>query len=354
MSAPTTGLVPVDEYLDYRDTVRPDQQLWENNGWSIRGADGTQDYLFWASPYFIQGIPGGHYLPGRLALDQTLLITHPLDAPDELTDNDFVAVGWDPVDVRDWTSASVERADDVVTWDLGSRTYRAARDFWRVSGDGDGVSCDLVIRPAAAPMWFTDPQRSIAETGNRWWIANGRADGWLRTGDASIEVDAHGVHERHIHLGTAHDPVRLLDGGGVAWFTAAGEDVNCAVLSRPSYGANWAQLVIDGEAVEARDASVQAVTESTWHDPASGMLVGQAWRLRIEHAAGAVELAIRARARAYYTWNFLAEGSTVLYWWLCTADAVITGPGPRRTVTGLAAETHLNRTFARRHGVRRD
>ena len=65
----TQGLVPVTDYRDYRSVVRPDEQLWENNGWSVRGTDADTDYLFWASPYLIQGIPGGTYLPGRFALN---------------------------------------------------------------------------------------------------------------------------------------------------------------------------------------------------------------------------------------------------------------------------------------------
>ncbi|MGB3376185.1 MAG: hypothetical protein WBA87_13725 [Microbacterium sp.] len=350
------GLVPVKEYHDYRSTVRTDEQLWENSGWTVRGADSGTDYLFWASPYFIQGVRGGTYLPGRLALNQTLLITCPIDAPGELTDNDFIAVGWDPVDYLSWDDVTVSGDDDLVEWEFQGRRFTAGPDSWRVDGTHAGVDSSLKISPAAAPMWFTDPGRDIRETGNRWWIANGRAVGELRSGDVSLSVDAHAVHERHIHLGRKHDPVRLLADGGVVWFTISGDDITCAVLARPSLGSAWAQLIIDGRPIEVRNEAISFSTERTWHDPATGMLVGQSWRLSIEHEDGAVDFHIQAKARAYYTWNFLADGATMLYWWLCSAEATLTSPSTgraARVMTGLPAEAHLNRTFHRRHGSTR-
>jgi hypothetical protein len=348
-----TGLVPVEEYRDYRSIVRADEQLWENNGWSVRGSDDGTDYLFWASPYLIQGIPGGTYLPGRFALNQTLLIAHPSDTPDELVDNDFVAVGWDPVDYRPWDALTVGGEAGRVDWETPGRRFGTASDAWSIDGSHGGVDCSLDIRAATAPMWFTDPAEDIRDAGHRWWIANGRATGRLSAAGLSLAVDAHAVHERHIHLGRRHDPVRLLAGGGVAWFTISGGGITCAVLARPSQGSAWAQLLIDGRPIEARDDAISFGTERTWHDPATGMVVGQTWRLAIEHEGGTVEFRVQAKARAYYTWNFLAEGATMLYWWLCTADAVV-DDGATRRLSGLSAEVHLNRTFYRRHGVRDD
>jgi len=347
-----TATFPVPEYLDYRDRVGPDRQLWENNGWSVRGRDGDLDYLFWASPYLVQGVAGAAYRPGRFAVDQTLLLTAPADGPDELQDNDFVAIGWDARDRRSWDSVEVAGNDDAVAWRTPDRTYRIEPDGFRIDGTHAGIDVSLRTTLDAPPMWFTDPAEGFDVRANRWWIASGEAEGRLRAAGETIHVrQAHAVHERHIHLGLVHDPVRLLAGGGVCWFTASGDDVRLALLARPSLGTAWAQVALGNQSWEVTGDALAVETTRTWVDPQTSMVVAQAWRVGATLPDGTtIAVRLQARARAYYTWDFLAEGQTMLYWWLCTGSAEIRAAGASRHVDGLAAEAHLNRTFSFRHG----
>jgi hypothetical protein len=342
---------PVPEYLDYREQVGPKRQLWENNGWSIRGRDGDRDYLLWASPYLVQGVEGGTYRAGQFALDQTLLITAPVDRPDELHDNDFIAIGWDPRDHRRWDELEVSGGDEAVTWRTPDRTYRIEPGSFTIGGRHAGVRTEITTTLAAPPMWFTDPSERFNVRANRWWIASGDAQGLIRVSREDIHViDAHAVHERHIHLGRVHDPVRLLAGGGVCWYTASSEDVRVAILARPSFGSAWAQVSIGQSSWEVTHNAISIAEAGTWLDPQTGMLVPQAWRLGIALPDGTeIDMRLSARARAYYTWDFLVGGQTMLYWWLCSGSAEIRSAGPTRRLADLTAEAHLNRTFSTRH-----
>ncbi|WP_223623787.1 hypothetical protein [Microbacterium sp. EST19A] len=343
---------PASEYLDHRDRVGEEKQLWENNGWSIRGRDADTDYLFWSSPYLIRGLEGGSYRPGNFGLDQTLFVAAPADAPPELHDNDFIAIGWDERDHYDWSEVTVASTPGAVEWTTPHRTYLAAPPTFGIAGSHAGVEADIRIDLDAEPMWFTDPAESLDARANRWWIASGRASGELILPGRSVSIrDAHAVHERHIHLGRTHDPVRLLTGGGVCWYTASGEGLSVALLARPSLGSAWAQVTVGEQTWDVTGDGLSVRTTRTWLDPQTNMLVAQAWDVAIElpEGAGSIELALQAKARAYYTWDFLAEGQTMLYWWLCTGTAEVTQGDARHRVTDLLTEAHLNRTFSVRH-----
>jgi hypothetical protein len=343
------------EYDDYRGTVGDERQLWENNGWSVRGRDDSTDYLLWVSPYVIQGLPAQSYKPGRLTVNQTLLITHDADAPPELVDNDFIAVGWDPQEYLTWDDLTVGGDDEINTWDLGGRRMTAAPPRWRIDGEHAGVSTELTIEATTPAKWFTDPQEGLDRRSDRWWIANGEVEGRISTASLDLDVRAaHGVHERHIHCGLAHDPVTLLAGAGIVWFTVTSPELSGYVMARPTRGSYWAQFDLGGRTVSLTDSGISCTTTRTWVDPATNMVVGQTWHIVIEHEGGTIALDIQAKARAYYMWNFLSGGSTILYWWLCTAEATIEDAAGRRTLTDLAAEAHLNRSFYQRHGAADD
>ncbi|MEU8825375.1 hypothetical protein [Streptomyces sp. NPDC048636] len=344
--------VAAEEYRDHRAFVGPDRQLWENNGWSVRGRDDGTDYLLWTSPYLIQGLAGQSYRPGRLALNQTLLITHPAQAPDELVDNDFLAVGWDPDDYRAWDDLDVTIEDDTARWSLGGRTMTAAPPQWRIDGRHAGVETDLALTARSEPQWFTDPQEGLDRRADRWWIANGEVDGVIRTSGGTLTVvGAHGVHERHIHCGLVHDPISLLEGEGIVWFTVTSPELSGYVMARPSRGASWAQFDVDGRTVERAGEGISTATTRTWTDPKTRMVVGQTWHVEVEHDTTRLQLDVQARARAYYSWDFLSQGRTILYWWLCTANVTIEDEQGVRKLAGLPAEAHLNRTYYRRHGA---
>jgi hypothetical protein len=353
ISAPAT--FPVAEYQDYRARVGDERQLWENSGWSIRGRDGDRDYLCWASPYFVQGVPGASYRPGRFAVDQSILITTPADGPDGLHDNDFLAVGWDAQDQLRWDDVDVVHDDGSLTWRTPDREFQVSPEAYVIRGSRAGIRTDLTMTLDAPPLWFTDPAEGFDVRANRWWIGSGTADGTILAPGAQIRVaGAHAVHERHIHLGLAHDPVRLLAGGGVCWYTASGEDLHLALLARPTLGSAWAQITLGEQTWNLTEESLSVRTLDTWLDPQTSMLVAESWAVTAELPGGiAIELELMARARAYHTWDFPAQGQTMIYWWLNTGHATIRDGRTTRRIDDIAAEAHLNRTFSTRHaGVR--
>jgi hypothetical protein len=347
--------LPVGEYRDYRSIVGPQRQLWENNGWSVRGRDAGTDYLLWVSPYVVQGLPSASYRPGRFAVNQTLLITHDVESANELVDNDFLAVGWDPSEYLSWDDLQVTTDDSANRWRLGGRTMTAAPSEWRIEGEHAGVRTELSIAAKSDPMWFTDPAEGLDVRADRWWIANGEVTGSIESPGRTLDVSrAHGVHERHIHCGLTHDPVKLLAGAGIVWFTVTSPELSGYVMARPSRGSSWAQFDVHGRTVEIVDDGIKCTTTRTWQDPATGMVVGQSWVIEVEYEGGVITLEIQAKARAYYMWNFLAGGSTMLYWWLATSNATISERSGVTRLSGIPAEAHLNRTFYERHGAAHD
>lgn len=340
--------VPLAEYLDYRDRVREDQLLWENNGWSLRGTAGDLEVLAWVSPYLLKGFDGGPFALDAAGVNQSLLVTlDPGTAPPTLHDNDFVAVGWDPPALLPWTAWQVESDGRAVTWRGPDREIVSAPPHWTVTGDHGGVELAVDISALAEPMWLTDPDQDLADRQDRWFIANGVAQGTLRLGGSRLPLSAHAVHERHIHLGTTYDPVTLLRDGGVTWHTGHNDQVSYAVLARPSRGEHWGQVQVRGaEWRLTRPGDIEIDVTSRWCDPRTDLTVPAAWRLRLRGDAGTLELRTTARARAFYRWDFLSGGRTQLYWWLCSTVGTLTGPDGRvEELAPLRSEAHLNRTL---------
>jgi hypothetical protein len=338
--------LPLDEYLDHRDRVGDDQLLWENNGWSVRGTAGGRQFLLWTSPYFLKGYPGGAFRIDRASLHQTMLVFAPdvgaaLEAPGR-----FRSVGWEPDEFGGWRDWLVEPAPNAVTWTDGRRSFVAHRDGWRVTGTHAGVQLDLELRPARNAMWLTPPEESLGARQDRWWIATAQASGTMVVDGAVLPVEGHALHERHIHLGTAYNPVRLLRGGGVTWQSGTGPGLSYSLLARPSLGRYWALVELDGEVLEVRDAErVRVDATDHWADPDTGLYLPRAWAVCVDTPRGRLEVRTTAHARAHYLWNFLRDGVTVLYWWLCTSTGRITTDAGVREVDAIRSEVHLNRTL---------
>jgi hypothetical protein len=338
--------LPLDEYLDHRGRVGPDQLLWENNGWSVRGTAGGRQFLLWTSPYFLKGYPGGAFRLGTASLNQTLLVfAHDVGAPLHAP-NRFRSVGWEPEEFGGWRDWLVERGPTAVTWTDQRRTFVTHREGWRVSGAHAGVELDLELQPMRDAMWLTPPEETLGARQDRWWIANARATGTMVVDRMVLPVEGHALHERHIHLGTDYNPVRLLRGGGVTWQSGAAPGLSYSLLARPSLGRYWALVEIDGEVLEVRDRDrIRVDATDHWVDPDTGLHLPRAWEVCIDTPRGRLEVRTTAHARAYYLWNFLRDGLTVLYWWLCTSTAAVTTKAGVRVVDHIRSEVHLNRTL---------
>lgn len=344
---PTIGPFPVGEYLDYRDRVGDDQLLWENNGWSIRGTAGELEVLVWTSPYLLKGFAGGPFQLDRATVNQSLLVAiDPAAVPTSLHDNDFIAVGWEPDHFLPWSACQVERQGAAVTWSIDGRRITSAPPRWRITGDHGGVGLDVAITGIADPLWLTDPAEQLVDRQDRWYVANATATGTLTTAGVSRPLTGHAVHERHIHLGRTYDPVTLLRGDGVTWHTGHSDALSYAVLARPSRREHWGQVSVRGEEWRlTAPGQVETEVTETWHDPRTGAVVPSAWRLLLRSDRGTLELRTVARARAFYRWDYLSRGSTLLYWWLCHTDGVLRrSDGSVESLGGIRSEAHVNRT----------
>jgi hypothetical protein len=338
------------EYLDHRRRVSPAQRLWENNGWSVRGTGGDRELLLWTSPYLLQSGPDGPFVAERLAVSQTVLVlAEPGQDGGPLVDAPFVSAGWDPADRLPWHDVVVEERAGSVRWSAAGRIVEAAPPRFTLGGDHAGIGLAVDIEASAAPLWLSDPAQPLGEREDRWFVVNGLATGTVAVGGERLSLRGHAVHERHVHLGTGYDPVRLLAGEGVTWHTAHGESLTLAVLSRPTLGTCWGQAIVEGEVVDLSSPGAIAVeVTDRWIDPRTGFVVPSAWVIELRRGAGSDRLVVelRAQRRAYYLWNHLIGGETVCYWWLATGRAsLLRGGGTRRDLGPLRAEAHRNRTF---------
>lgn len=333
------------EYLDYRVTAGTDELLWENNGWSVRGVLDGREMLLWTSLYVLKGFDGGPFSIDRAAVAQTMLLT--ADPGATLgSDNDFLAAGWEPGEFATWDDCVVAADERSVSWRALGREIITRPDSWHISGSHATVSMDIGLTPMSRALWLTPPDQTLHERHDRWFIANADAYGEVRIGGASHQVSGHAVHERHIHKGTTYDPVSLLRGEGITWHTGHHGEVSYAVLSRPTRGTTWAQLIVGGVIHDLRGSEHVTVRPlRTWVDPATRLSVPSAWQLTI--AAPGVELSVttEAQARAYYLWNYLRGGVTVLYWWLCRSHGKLKTKDGQLHLDLLRSEAHLNRTF---------
>ncbi|HET8588711.1 MAG TPA: hypothetical protein VFM01_03700 [Nakamurella sp.] len=343
--ADTRATLDSAEYLDYRRRVGDRQLLWENNGWSVRGTWGGQEALLWVSGYLLKGFPGGPFALDSAAVNQSMLVT--ADPDGRLGDNDFLSRGWSAGDLLPSSAWRVEPRDGAVVWSGPGRTIVSAPPAWHISGDHAGIEVDLDIAAAHdAVVWLTDPRQDLEHRQDRWFLVGGTAGGQLAARGAAGRLDGHAVHERHIHLGTAYDPVTLLRTGGVTWHTGHSAELSYAVLARPAHHRYWGMLTLDGHSFDLSGADqVRTEVTATWPDPRTGTTVPSRWSLRLSGPFGTLQVDTTARARAFYCWDYLTGGSTLLYWWLCSSRGTLHRPaGGTRTLTGLRSEAHLNRT----------
>jgi hypothetical protein len=326
--------------------VGEDDVLWENNGWSLRGVAGGREMLLWTSPYLLRGRSGSAFRLAEASLTQTMLFfaddpERPLEEP-----NDFIAVGWEPDQFGSWSDWTVTRDDRSARWSGPGREITAWSDHWQLGGDHAGVGLDVRLDPITAVQWLSPPEEPLGSRQDRWWIANATATGQLDLGDQGLTLEAHGLHERHIHLGTTYNPVSLLRGQGVTWHSGHQDPVSYSVLARPDRGLYWAQVVVDGRVWDIRDpAAVTVRAVDHWVDPETWLHVPRRWELEVRGEDLALSIITTAHARAYYLWNFLRDGVTVLYWWLCTSQGQIETSAGRRHLGQVGSEVHLNRTI---------
>jgi hypothetical protein len=349
LSGAGPGGLPLHEYRDHRAQLRDGAVLWENNGWSVRGSVDGREFLLWISPYLLGGYPGSAFRLDRASVDQTMLVFADdlgkvLDHP-----NDFLAVGWEPDEFGTWEDWAVAHDESGVTWSSRDRRILATEDGWRIWGTHAGVELDLVLRPDRPALWLSPPDEPLGVRQDRWWIATALVEGTMGYNGGAHTVEARALHERHIHLGSAYNPVTLLRGQGVTWQSGHTDGLSYSVLARPEMGLYWAQLDVDGRVVDIRDRSrVSLEVTDSWVDPETSLEMPRRWRLALEEDDLRLELFVTAHARAYYLWNFLRDGVTALYWWVCTAQGSLRTADGVRQLESVRAEAHLNKTIYER------
>ena len=340
------GGLPLHEYLDHRSRTPDGALLWENNGWSVRGTVDGKDFLLWTSPYLLKGYAGGAFRLDRATVTQTMLIfaddlSSKLEQP-----NDFVAVGWEPDQAGTWDDWTVEHSEAGVRWASKDRQVETTPRSWRITGDHAGVELDLELRPDRPALWLSPPEEPLGARQDRWWIATAHVEGTMRLEGSPQPVSAHALHERHIHMGTRYNPVTLLRGEGVTWHSGSTEGLSYSLLARPALGLYWAQLDVGGRVLDTRDAAQVSLSATDhWVDPETSLYLPREWELHIDADDVRLDLVTTAHARAYYVWNFLRDGITVLYWWVCTSQGRLTTREGTRELPMVRAEAHLNKTI---------
>ncbi|HEY3079567.1 MAG TPA: hypothetical protein VGM69_06640 [Chloroflexota bacterium] len=352
--------LPLAEYRDHHRLVRPDKDLWENNGWFVMGTTGDRggpetDVVLWVSPYLVMGRPGGPFTVRDVVVHQTLLIAadYPPAERDLMHDNPFVSVGWDPGDFLEPDALRVEEEPDAVTWRLGAREYVAAPPVWLIRGEHAGVGLDLRCDALAPAFWFTDPAADLLTTEDRWIYVQARATGTVRVGDRTLRIRGHGSHERHTRLGTRYDPLELYAGAGVYWHNVCAEEYQMMAVARPSLGIAYGKVILADRVLSFEGPAAVRIDElARWPDPRSGYYLPYRWRVRMQSPDATLEAEATAFARAYYVWHHLTRGCTLLYFWTARCNAELRlADGRRVRVDDAQYGVHSNRTFQQRETI---
>ncbi len=348
--------VHASDYRDHRPLTGDGMNLWENHGWMVWDRQENSDLLLWVSPYRVIGRqPSGPFALSDVALSQTLLLHTEMNADEResMHDTPFLAVGYDLGDHLPGDALRVEVDEAGTSWNVGERSFRATPPRWQVTGRHAGVNVDLDFEATQEALWLTDPDQPIADSEDRWFLVDARVQGSVTTDEKTFQISGHGSHERHVHLGTRYDPVALLSSRGITWHSAAKDDIQLLLLSRPSLGHSWARLKVGDSSVAFDAASgdhCDIVETAHWQDPQSNLMVPSAWRGFYSNSQGTLAVNARAFARAYYLWPHFKHGCTVLYWWL--ADATIEYQltnGDQGFVEHVQYIAHDNRLLYRRH-----
>jgi hypothetical protein len=322
--------------------------LWENHGWCLRltASDTGTDYLLWVAFYIIRGTPNGRFTVRDVRVAQAVAVEAPAGAG--LTDSPFQVAGvhwseYGPADALAW-----ESRDGAAVWRMAGREHISAPPVWRVRGPADPYRLDLEL-DALAPVSRFDGFDLIIG-----YEALARVTGTIEDAEGVHPVRGFGQHEK-VHTGTA---IQRTDRAGFAtlpverrhmWHCFVGERLALTLLvNQPGEQPDRinGHLVVDGTGVRFGRDDLHVEEGDQWLDPRSGVTVPTGWRVSVRTEAGLLELTAAARARAYYLWDYLKGSTSLLYWFLCDAEARwSSSSGDVVAESGVPHVGHTNRPF---------
>lgn len=331
-----------------------DLDLWENSGFLIRGrtAEGT-DLMLWLAQYVVkQGDPVASYYAINANVNQTLaVVTPPGQDRGSLSDNSFVASGWQLAELMPFGSIQETVTDDGTSWDSGLRTMTAAPPRWTIEGEQSGVATSIEME-ALAPAFWAYPMDELLDRGAGWYEVYCRARGKVVLDGVPHDFTGFACHER-ISITRDHEPERLK-GRGLHWHHLFDERVQCWLMVSPSVGMAVAHLVVDGEVHHVTDpAEIEFVEGEQWVDPESGFRHARTWAVRVRTPVGTLAYDAGAFARAYYPWIGFKATTNILYWMTAQATGRFEHTdGSRIDFTEAQYVAHSNRAFhsTGRHG----
>jgi hypothetical protein len=336
-----------DDFADIRPHLRPDMNVWDNNGWAIRARNNERDSLVWASPYLIQSPPAGSFNVRDACSWQTMIVDVPaprsIDA--EMADNNFESEGWFSGDLRPGSDLKIVTSEKgEAMWSVGSSSISCAPPKWRIRTATPSTRVDIDIH-TAYPSLKIDASSDLG-AGKYWHTVMGDAELKLARHDGEELLKGFAFHERHTHADPAFNPSDIQRGEGIWWITAADPSFRVFVLMRPSMGTANA-WIINGTRSEEIHGPDRIKLEQTrqWLDPRNRLLVPSGWKLTVEMEAGSVTAWIWAQARAYYVWGYLRNAYHLLYWWLANGKLAFRNGSGGSTEFLTQNFVHSNRVF---------
>lgn len=339
----------VEDQRCHLDEITPEQDLWENHGFLVRGEteDGV-DLTLWTSPYIVKRGPHSYY-SAEMNILQTLLIAGRFSADEKkrMNDNDFVAVGWCAADYLPFGSIEADRDEERVLWTVGDREYEDSPPHWAVRGKHGGVDLDLSL-DAYVPTFNVYAHEGFQKNGIAWYEAYLKAAGSIRHAGESFDFTGHACHERVI-VTRDHEPQKML-GRGLNWHHLFADRVQSWIMTSPSAEEGLAYVVVDGKTYPASGpVDVRIDDSGDWIDPRSWLRVPNSWHVTVDTEGGKLELDAHAYARAYYTWTPFRDTVNVLYWMAVEADGKFTGKdGEAISFEGAKYMAHSNRVMFER------
>jgi len=341
--------VSVNNERQWLPEVLPEQDMWENHGFVVRGrtADG-EDLTLFVCLYVVKRGGDGEdsYYAIHGNVSQTMLIHGKYSTAEkqQMHNNDFVASGWAPVEHLPFGSIETDESDERVLWKVGNRVYEDAPPRWAIRGEHAGVDLDIEME-AHVPAFWLYPFDRVKEDGIGWYEAYLKARGTIRHDGRELKFEGYACHER-IRITREHVPERLK-GQGLQWHHLFHDRVQCWMMASPSIGDAFAYLTVDGETFEVKDpARVQFEELEHWIDPKSWFQHPYRWHVTVESEGGVLDLVAGAYERGYYVWPPFKATTNILTW--MTADAMGTFTKPDGTVIKFFEApymAHSNRAF---------
>ena len=337
-----------DYYRDVRPLADNKVTIWDNNGWAVRASSKKSEILLWVSPYYLKCGSGCSYFLREASTWQTMAICIPkpssIDAP--MVDNDFVADGWYPSDLRNGSDLKVISTKKAVEWKIGSSSIICEPPDWTIHHRSERVDLELLVHTDFPPIELRKGSEPGADY--KWYMASANVAGQARIFEEKMDIEGFAHHERHTHMKEGFNPADNKQGKGIWWIAIDMGGDRVFVQLRPSLHIAKAWVLTSGKLEEVEGEQKIFLKEGRmWTDPRSMLSVPSNWTLEIKFPAKTIRANIWAQARSYYLWSYLRDSYMLLYWWLAHGIVQVKGTKIRRTESAKCI-VHSNRIFMKR------